>query len=309
MMKPIIYVDRITGAHCEEQVYGRQVLEFLYGNSFLSRTLGRAVLPLAAKCDLFSWLYGYLQGLPSSRKKIKPFIEQFHIDPAEFQEGIDHFSSFDAFFTRKLKAEARPVAADPETAIIPADGRYLFYPQIDQANGFVVKGKKFALADLLQDPALAKRYEKGSMVMARLCPIDYHRFHFPCSGFAGLTKTINGWLFSVNPIAIRKNVKIFTENKRTLCELTSERFGKVLFMEIGAKCVGRINQTYAPESHVEKGDEKGFFSFGASSLIILFEPRTIHFDQDLLRASRQHLEIRCLMGQSMGRVARKGRIG
>jgi phosphatidylserine decarboxylase len=300
-MKPILFIDRITGAHCKEQVYGGQVLEFLYGDSFLSRYFGKALLPFVAKFHFFSWLYGYLQRLPSSRKKIRPFVEQFEIDPSEFQENIESFPSFDAFFTRKLKPKARLIVSDPETAIIPADGRYLFYPQIDQADGFVVKGKKFELAELLQDPLLAKRYEKGSMVMARLCPTDYHRFHFPSSCIAGHTQTINGWLFSVNPIAIRKNVKIFTENKRTKCELSSDRFGTILFMEIGAKCVGRINQTYTPESHCEKGDEKGFFSFGASSLILLFEPQRICFDKDLLEASRQNIEIRCLMGQSMGR--------
>jgi len=300
-MDPIVYIDRLTGTRAKEEVYGGSFLELLYGESLLSRYLGKIALPLFAKLHFFSWIYGYFQRLPSSKKKIRPFIKKFQVNSDEFLEDVDAYPSFDAFFTRKLKPEARPIALDPQMAVIPADGRYLFFPRIDESEGFAVKGQKFSLEELLQDAALAKRYEKGSMAMARLCPTDYHRYHFPCPSFAGKTTTINGWLFSVNPIAVKNNIKIFTENKRTKCELASDQFGKILFMEIGAKCVGKIHQTYTPESFVEKGDEKGFFSFGASSLILLFEPGRILFDKDLLSASKDYIEIRCLMGQSMGR--------
>ena len=112
---------------------------------------------------------------------------------------------------------------------------------------------------------------------------------------------INGWLYSVNPAAIKKNVKIFAENKRTVCVLDTAAFGKVLFMEIGATCVGAIHETYAAGKVCKKGDEKGYFSFGGSSLILLFEPGTIQFDQDLVDASQKKIEIRGLLGQSMGR--------
>src|SRR5262249_52241525 len=110
-----------------------------------------------------------------------------------------------------------------------------------------------------------------------------------------------GNLYSVNPAAIKKNIDIFAENKRTLCILDSPDFGKVLFMEVGATCVGTIHETYTPGKWTPKGSEKGYFSFGGSSLILFFQPGKIQFDADLLAASAKHIEIKCLMGQSMGK--------
>ena len=139
------------------------------------------------------------------------------------------------------------------------------------------------------------------MVIARLCPIDYHRFHFPFSCTPSKSTLLNGALFSVNPLALKKNIRIFSENKRSLTSLKTDKFGDVLFIEVGATCVGGIFQTYTPNQAVVKGQEKGYFSFGGSSLILLFEPGRIHFDADLIEASKKKIEIRGLLGQSMGR--------
>ena len=139
------------------------------------------------------------------------------------------------------------------------------------------------------------------MVMGRLCPSDYHRFHFPCDCTPGPARLINGWLFSVNPWAVRRNVHIFTQNKRAVTELDSKPFGKVLMVEIGATSVGSIQQTYTPGIPQLKGAEKGYFEFGASSLILLFPPGSLTLAPDLLSIS-PHLEIRCLMGQELGRL-------
>ncbi len=298
-MDPITYIERTTGKEEVEKVYKASALGFVYGNGFWSRSLGTFFQRLISKPLFFSSLYGALQKRGSSKKKIRPFIKAFNVDPTEFAEPIDSFSSFNDFFIRKLKPEARPLAGGEETAIMPADARYLFYPNIEQADGFVVKGQKFELSTLLDDKNLASQYSQGTMVIARLCPSDYHRFHFPCDCIPGETKLINGWLYSVNPAAIKKNIHIFSQNKRTLCELETKKFGKVLFMEIGATSVGSIHQTYTPCIPYPKGAEKGYFSFGASSLILLFQPGAIALDQDL--TSHPHREIRCLMGQSLGK--------
>ncbi len=300
-MDPIYYIDRTTGLKCEENVYGASFLHFLYGDTFLSRLLGAPIAYLFARLPFFSSFYGYLQKSSRSQKKIIPFIEKFHVDTTEFADTTSSFKSFNDFFIRHLKTTARPIASDPSTAIIPADGRYLFYQNIKKSDGFVVKGKKFSLKDLLKNDQLAAKYEEGAMAIARLCPTDYHRYHFPCDSIPEKTEEINGWLYSVNPIAIKKNISIFAENKRTLCPLNSPQFGKVLFLEIGATCVGSIHQTYIPGSFCPKGIEKGYFSFGGSSLILLFAPNTILFDEDLIKATADHTEVRCLMGQSMGR--------
>ena len=301
-MKPIHYVDRATKRTCQEDVYGASYIKLLYGNGLETRFLGTPLAHLLARFPWFSAFYGWFQSRPNSVKKIAPFINKYGVDTSEFALDPEEFNSFNDFFIRHLKPEARPIAPGDTTAIIPADGRYLFYPQIDKADGFVVKGEKFDLESLLQDKKLAADYAQGSMVMARLCPTDYHRYHFPIDCIPGPTRFINGWLYSVNPAAIKKNIDIFTKNKRTLCVLNSANFGKVLFLEIGATCVGAIHETYVPGKHYLKGAEKGYFSFGASSLILLFPPNTIRFDQDLLDASAQHIEVKCLMGQSMAQL-------
>ncbi len=300
-MDQLVYIDRLTGSQEVEKVYGADALKLVYGDDWLSRFIGQPLLHILIRNPFFSAWYGYWQRQPSSIKKIEPFIKIFQVDTSEFLNSVDSFQSFNEFFTRKLKPQSRPIATGEDVAIIPADGRYRFYPNIHKADGFAVKGEKFDLATLLGDRELALRYAEGVMVIARLCPTDYHRYHFPCDCIAGPTRFINGWLYSVNPIAIKKDIHIFTQNKRTVCKLKSDYFGDLLFLEIGATAVGTIHQTYEPNQRYVKGAEKGFFAFGASSLILLFEPGRIVLDSDLVKASQTQLEIKCLMGQSMGK--------
>lgn len=299
-MAHIEYLDRQTGHTNIEKVYKNQMILLVYGDSWRSLFLKKLLLPFLTKHPFFSILYGILQKLPYSKKKIRPFINEFHVDESEFKDPVGSFRSFNDFFIRHLRPEARPISQDHATVIIPADGRYYFYQDIEACDGFVVKGKKFELSELLGDPLLAKEYVAGSMVIARLCPSDYHRFHFPCDCVPGESKLINGWLDSVNPLAIKKNIQIFAQNKRTLCKLETEKFGPILYMEIGAICVGSIKQTYTPSRKYFKGDEKGYFEFGGSSLILLFKKNTIKFDEDLIAATKMGIEVRCLMGQKMG---------
>ncbi len=295
----IFYRDRRTQEIREEQVYYGKMLHFLYGSFF-----GRGLCLLITRFALFSYLFGWWQRRSFSRRKIAPFIKKFAVDPTEFALAIEEYPSFDAFFTRKLKKEARPLVQGEEVAIIPADGRYLVYPHVDSCDGFVVKGKKFSLTTLVQNRELARRYEKGGMVIARLCPTDYHRFHFPCSGIPGTPRLINGPLHSVSPIAIRKNLALLVENKRVLTEYETEA-GQIVMIEIGATNVGSIHQTFTPGRSYAKGEEKGYFSFGGSSMILLFEPGQLIFDEDLVVNSQTHHETLCLFGQSLGRFIYK----
>jgi phosphatidylserine decarboxylase len=297
----ITVYNRVTGKQETEKVYGGKALRFLYGDDLISRLFGPFLLHSLVKKAPFSALYGFWQKSRFSKKKVLPFIKEYGIDTSEFLDDVSSYSSFNDFFCRKLKPEVRPIDPRQNVAIIPADGRYYFYQDIDEADGFIVKGEKFHLSTLLGDEKLAKEYAQGSMVMARLCPVDYHRYHFPCDCIPGPTTIINGWLHSVNPIAVQKNVHIFTENKRSLCRLETTRFGTVLFLAIGATNVGSIHDTYTPNTFYPKGAEKGFFSFGASALILLFKPRTIRFDEELVHTTAKGMEILCQMGQSMGK--------
>jgi phosphatidylserine decarboxylase len=304
-MPDIIYFDRKKKTEEVEKVYGRFFLELLYGDSILYRCFSFLLLPLFSRISFLSRLYGDFQKSRISRAKIKPFVRAFNVDTSEFLDPVDRFASFNEFFIRRLKPSCRPMVEGDTVAVLPADARYLVYPRVDHADGFWVKGKKFSLSSLLQKDELAERYAGGAMVMARLCPVDYHRFHFPCDCRPDKAHLINGLLYSVNPIALQRRIEILTENKRMVTELRTKHFGRILYIEVGATYVGSIHQTFAPDTDCAKGDEKGYFSFGGSCLLLLFEPNCIVFDQDLIDCSSRRMEAFGQLGQSLGCVPKK----
>jgi phosphatidylserine decarboxylase len=301
-MDDLYYIERSTGKQSAEAVYGRWALSLLYGSSKLSRLVAALLLPLLAKVAFLSSFYGFLQKRRGSRKKIVPFIEAFQVDATEFAEPVDSFRSFNDFFVRKIKSGCRPLVKDSKTAILPADGRYLVFPDLSKTDGFYVKGQQFYLEEFLQSSVLAHRFSNGSMVIVRLCPTDYHRFHFPVDGVPLKAEPIRGSLYSVNPVALTQRFSILSENKRMLTEIDSDQFGTVLMVEIGATFVGSIHQTYRPKTFYHKGDEKGYFSFGGSCIVLLFEKNRIVFDQDLAEHSNLRIETRGLFGTSLGHV-------
>lgn len=301
-MSEIHYIDRQTKKIEKEHVYGKFFLHLIYGKHFYSAILRILLLPFIAYFSFPSRLYGKFQKSRLSKFKVVPFIKKYQIDATEFLDPVGSFQSFNDFFIRKLKPSSRPITDGNDIAVLPADGRYLVFPNILRSDGFVVKGEKFTLETLIQNKTHAHKYHQGSMVIARLCPLDYHRFHFPCNNVPGPAQMIPGPLFSVNPIALKRNISFLAKNKRMITELHTKHFGIVLFIEVGATYVGSIHQTYQPEKHYAKGDEKGYFSFGGSCVIMLFEPFRIQFDQDLIDASNQRIEILGLMGQSLGRA-------
>lgn len=300
----IVVYNRITGKTFEEKVYGGSSLRFLYGEVFFSRWVGRPLRNLLSRIPIFSHVYGYWQNCSCTKRKILPFIKKYGIDADEFLSPPNSFVSFNDFFIRKLKPSSRPIVEGDDVLTMPADGRYLFFQNLSQTDGFYVKGMKFDLARFLQDEALAARYHSGSMAIGRLCPVDYHRFHFPCDAVPDQARLINGYLYSVNPIALKRNIAIFSENKRFITRCQSSIFGEFLSIEVGATNVGSIIQTFQPGQKYAKGEEKGYFAFGGSSLVLLFLPGAVQFDADLLAISAKKTEILCLMGQSMGKKTR-----
>lgn len=285
--------DRTLKKIVQEPVYGAAVLRALYPDAYIGRLVVWPFLQLICCLPWFSALYGWLQKKPASKKKINPFIQNYGVDPSEFQ--TTNFSSFDAFFTRHLKKETRPIG---NGIIAPADGRYRFIQDIAKEDFFYAKGQRLNLKQLVGSDALTERFAGGSLVIARLAPPDYHRFHYPVEGTASTPKQMRGPLFSVNPCSLRQKLAHLTENKRFITIVSGEH-GQMLFIEIGATCVGSIHHTKA--GVVEKGDEKGFFSFGASAVLLLFERGKIVFEPDLF-AGPEELEVRCLMGQTIARA-------
>lgn len=295
---PIAFHNRYTGSTETEEVYGDGFLRWTYQSK-----LGRLALHALAKRALFSRWYGWRMNRPASRAKIAPFIDRYGVDTEEFADPASSFRTFNEFFYRKLKPTARPIRSGPAELCFPADGRHFGFAQAGAIDHFYVKGQRFDLAKFLASEELAKAYAEGALVFSRLCPVDYHRFHFPCAGRAGKPRLINGSLFSVNPIALRQRIAYLWENKRVLTELITERFGRVLFVEIGATCVGGIEQTFTPGQWVEKGQEKGYFRFGGSSVILLFEPGRVILAKDLAGQTAQGRELYAHMGDLMANRA------
>lgn len=296
----IYYRDRVTNERKVEATVGEWALRLLYPrNSFLYRLSKLFVLPIFS-LSFFSAIYGWTQKRPCSKKKILPFIQKYQINAQDFLKKTEDYPNFTAFFTRALKPEARPFQEDPNQAIIFADGRYLAFNDITPELTLSIKNQELSVAKLIGDPTLAKAYIGGSLVIARLCPYDYHRFHFPFACQASSPKLLNGPLFSVNPIALSKNIHILSDNKRVLTILESDVFSKVLYIEVGATNVGSIIQTFDPKLPQKKGQEKGYFDLGASTIILLFQKGQITLDDDLVKTTLHGEETLCLLGQSLG---------
>jgi phosphatidylserine decarboxylase len=299
-VQPIIYHDRYRNARLTEKVYGEAWLRRVYGNP-----LGRLALWAVVCRPLFSRWYGWRMRSPASKARIAPFIREFEIDPAEFACAPHAFESFNDFFMRRLKPDARPMDDRPDAIIFPADGRHLALADIAAGTRVFVKGQQWDVARLVGDRDLAARYTHGSLVLSRLCPVDYHHFHFAVGGTPGPARRLRGPLYSVNPIALRQRLDYMWRNDRRVTEIQTAHLGTVLQIEVGATNVGTIRQDYVAGEPVAKGMRKGWFEFGGSSVITLFEPGTVRLADDLLACSAEGIELYARMGDTMAtRAAR-----
>lgn len=289
----IEYVDRKTGALAREVVLGEAFVQWVY-ERFLGRALRRAVLTR----PFFSKAYGRYQSSRVSRRSIPKVVEQLSIDMEDYVEPDGGYSSFNDFFTRRLRPGARPVVADPDRLASPADGRTFAYTDVRGDTLLPAKGRHISLRELLASEREAARFQHGTVLIVRLCPSDYHRFHFPCAGVAARPRTIRGPLESVNPRALAKGMAILDRNQRDLTFIDSERFGRVAYLEIGAMCVGSIVHTFTP-GPVKAGDEKGFFQFGGSTVILVFEKGKVAVDRDLVEATKKGFETFLRMGEGI----------
>lgn len=297
--EPIRFRDRLTGRTETEQVYGEAWLRWLYeGNP-----LGALSLHVLVKRGLFSRWYGARQDSPASAAKVAPFVRDYGIRMEDYAQPPGGYASFNDFFYRKLAPGARPVDADPAVAVFPADARHLGFQDISVAGGIYAKGQRLDVAELVGDAALGRLYAKGTVVCSRLCPVDYHRFHFPVAGTPGTATTVDGWLGSVSPIALRRNLAWLWENKRQRVTLEAGPFGKVTLVAVGATNVGGIVETYAAGRPVAKGDERGYFKFGGSWVATLFEPGKVRLAEDLAAASAEGTELLARFGTPMARLA------
>lgn len=292
--KPIFYRVRESKKLKKEVIAGENWIRWLYYNPF-----GKLSLDLVVKKKFLSKFYGKMMDSKKSTKKIRPFIEDMDIDMSFYNDTI--FSSFNHFFARKIKPSVRVVDTANNILVSPADGKLLAFTGVDD---FLVKGFEFDILKFTKDKELSKIFLDGDIVIIRLSPTDYHRFHFPISGKISLLKKINGNLYSVSPLALSCIADIFLRNKREFVVISSRQFGKILMAEVGATMVGSIVQTYKGKIAV-KGEEKGFFKFGGSSIVLIFEKGKIEIDKDLLQNTKDGFETFVRMGERIAKDKEK----
>ncbi|KAH3767558.1 Phosphatidylserine decarboxylase proenzyme 2 precursor [Pelomyxa schiedti] len=302
----IYFKDRKTGQVLEERIptYIKSSMRMMYSNWG-----GRKAVHLARVHEVLKHMsirQGELYTSKKSIKEIIPFINYHHLNTEEILDPIPSFQCFNEFFYRKLKPGARPVdeEANPTIAVSPADCRMSAFATVQSATRIWIKGIGFTLAHLLGgNEEIASMFSDGSIAIARLSPQDYHRYHSPVDGILGTRHDIDGTYYTVNPMAIRQNISVFTENKRCYMLISTENFGQVCWVSVGATLVGSIQWTKNPGDHVHKGEEIGYFAFGGSTIVLLFQKGKISLDSDLLNNSLAPIETLVSVGNRIGESA------
>ena len=284
----------------EENVPAENFMRFLYDNPF-----GRFATWALFKRAFFSKICGLWADSSISKGTIASFVKSNNIDENEFLLPQSSYKTFNDFFTRELKDGAREIAEkeNPNVISLPSDGRHLLVKNITEATSFYVKGQKFNLAKFLGNKKLAEAFEGSDMLISRLAPVDYHRFHFAISGEIVARKQINGALLSVSPIALVPRLSVFWENKRVLNVIDNAQLGHCLFVEIGATNVGSIVNFSKIGDNVERGQQAGMFRFGGSCVVSLFPKDRITWDETLLEMSQQNIECYGHVGMKCGVIS------
>lgn len=266
-----------------------RMLEWMYGTP-----IGRVLVKLMIRPRV-SRAAGWLLDRRISALAVGPFIRKNRISMVDFEER--RFTSFNDFFTRRLKPGRRTVDREACHLIAPCDSKLTVYP-IEPDSRFWVKGTEYTLGGLLQNEALARNFLGGTLLLFRLTVGDYHRYAYPDDGFIGQGVRIQGVYHTVNPAAASR-YPIYRENTREYALLKSENFGTILQMEVGAAMVGRIVNGPG-ERQVVRGEEKGRFEFGGSTVILLLQKDTAALDADIVQNTRKDVETVVQLGQRIG---------
>ncbi|KAI8375333.1 phosphatidylserine decarboxylase-domain-containing protein [Choanephora cucurbitarum] len=296
----IIVQDRSTGLLIDERmsVYVRLGMRLLYKGKktgIHTKAAHRILANMSIK-------QGRRFDNPNSVREIAPFIKFHRLDLSEVLEPIENFKTFNEFFYRKLKPGSRPCdnPEDKRVAVSTADCRMMAFPTVDDATRIWIKGVEFSLAKLLDDEEEAKTFEGGALAIFRLAPQDYHRYHSPVDGTVRKIHHVKGEYYTVNPMAIRTTLDVYGDNKRDVVYMDTEVFGRVAIVCIGAMMVGSIVLTAKEGDYLARTDELGYFAFGGSTLVVLFEKDSIQFDTDLIDNANRSLETLVRVGNHIG---------
>ncbi|MBQ5837275.1 MAG: phosphatidylserine decarboxylase [Clostridia bacterium] len=266
-------------------------LDFLYGNAF-----GRLITKLLTR-KFISKLGRIYMNSSLSKRRINKLIKSENIDMSQYENR--EFTSFNDFFTRKLAPDARIIDNAPESVISPADSKLTVY-DIKEDSLYRVKGCDYSIKTLLGgDDELANEFLGGKCFVYRLSVDNYHRYCYPDGGIEESYRFIPGVYHTVNPIALLK-YDVYGKNCRELTLLQTDNFGRVAYIEVGAMMVGKINNAH-PKERFNRGDEKGFFSFGGSTIVMLYKKDTVVLDEDIAKNSAEEIETTVLFGESVGK--------
>jgi phosphatidylserine decarboxylase len=299
----IQYFNRSKDMMEVEKVYGDAFIKLLYQSS-----AGKMLSPIFAN-KLLSKAYGQLQSSMVTQLKVPKFVKNFKINLDEYEAGsveVENkelsYKNFNEFFIRKFKKGKRKFVQDLN--ILPAccEARYFGYEKIDDEVLVPVKGKFLNATQLIGDAKKAAPFEGGSLVIARLCPVDYHRYHYPDSGKTIESFPIHGQFHSVNPIALKNRPDIFIANERRVSILETKNFGKLAYIEVGAAMVGKIIQSHDEGKSFRRGQEKGYFLFGGSTVIVIGEQGRWTPSEDIVTNTRNGIETYLQLGEAMGQV-------
>jgi phosphatidylserine decarboxylase len=183
----------------------------------------------------------------------------------------------------------------------PAEARYYGYDSLLDDEKIPVKGQFLKADSLIQNPKWNNVFKEGPLLLARLCPVDYHRFHFPDNGSILDNFRVEGSYHSVNPVALKSKGDIFITNERHITILQTENFGKLAYIEVGAICVGKIIQSKRLDNNsiFKKGAEKGYFLFGGSTVIVVGEKGLWKPSEDILKNTKLGIETYVQLGMSV----------
>lgn len=277
--------DRKRNIFYEEKEYGKKKLDFLY-NTFL----GRILLKLIFSRVWFSKLQAIYQNSKISKRKILPFILKYNVDMSVYEN--QSYNSFSDFFKRKRIIKNKTFENE---LIAIADSKLQVFSIQDNLE-LKIKQSIYSLNELIQDEQIVKKYKDGTCLIYRLSMDDYHRFMFLDDGSIINSKKIKGVLHTIRPISKRYNV--FCQNSRQVTFLNTKNFGRVIQIEVGAMLVGKI--VNYKKINFKRLEEKGYFDFGGSTIVQLFEKEKIKIDGDILAKSKENIETKVEIGMKIG---------
>lgn len=264
------------------------VLRFLY-NTFI----GRIILLFITRVS-FSKIATKFLDSRSSKILINNFIKKYNIDEGLFEDK--KYKSFNDYFTRNKKKEYINIDKNPNNFICPCDCKLSVYKANDKK--FRIKHVDYELETLLKSKVLADEYKDDYVMICRLTPDDYHRYCYIDDGYHDANKKIKGLLHTVRPIAIEQK-NVFVTNSRSYTVLDTVNFGQVIQVEVGALMVGKIKNNYT-NYQFKRGEEKGFFEYGGSTIILLVKKDKVKIDNYLINNTKRGYETKISIGEKIG---------